>query len=145
MSYFSLCVLLCITIGSANHLRSTTHQEQGENSGSANDWHYAKDSKSSNAPKNDSEQMENPEREDKEESEENKESEKDKEGLSGEGSRNKKEPPRTRIKQGEVIGLYYNTYSGREVPAFYGLPFAAPPVGNLRFAVGKKLIVNTIV
>lgn len=50
-------------------------------------------------------------------------------------SANESEPPRTRIKQGEIIGTTYETYSGRKVDAFYGLPFAAPPVKERRFQV----------
>ncbi|XP_065214576.1 esterase E4-like [Planococcus citri] len=54
-------------------------------------------------------------------------------GIAGDVASNESEAPRTKIKQGEIIGTTYLTYSGRKVWGFYGLPFAAPPVKERRF------------
>lgn len=38
-------------------------------------------------------------------------------------------------KYGPVVGTSYTTTNGATVTEFIGVPFAAPPVGNLRFEV----------
>lgn len=40
-------------------------------------------------------------------------------------------------KYGSVNGTTGKSRGGREFLAFYGVPFAEPPVGNLRFKVGN--------
>lgn len=42
-------------------------------------------------------------------------------------------------KYGEVIGLMEKSRGGREYYSFRGIPFAKPPVGDLRFKVTKIL------
>lgn len=42
------------------------------------------------------------------------------------------------INDGEILGRYITSESGRTVSAFIGIPFATPPVGNLRFKAPRK-------
>lgn len=42
------------------------------------------------------------------------------------------------INDGEIIGRYTTSETGRTVSAFIGIPFASPPVGNLRFKAPTK-------
>lgn len=44
-----------------------------------------------------------------------------------------------RINDGEILGRYITSESGRTVSAFMGIPFAAPPVGDLRFKSPQKV------
>ncbi|KAK9511867.1 hypothetical protein O3M35_000440 [Rhynocoris fuscipes] len=41
--------------------------------------------------------------------------------------------PTVRIRQGELSGRYMSTVNGRSISAFLGIPYAKPPIGNLRF------------
>ncbi|XP_014244331.1 venom carboxylesterase-6-like [Cimex lectularius] len=41
--------------------------------------------------------------------------------------------PEVAVLQGKVLGKYIETISGRKIAAFLGIPYAEPPVGNLRF------------
>lgn len=41
---------------------------------------------------------------------------------------------------GSVQGKLIKSYEGRTVSAFEGIPYAKPPVGNLRFKVMKMFI-----
>lgn len=43
-----------------------------------------------------------------------------------------------RINDGEILGRYMTSLSGRTISAFMGIPFARPPVGNLRFRAPEK-------
>lgn len=43
--------------------------------------------------------------------------------------------PFVKIHQGEVKGRYLTTRDGRTISGFFGIPYAAPPVGELRFKV----------
>lgn len=43
--------------------------------------------------------------------------------------------PAVRTPLGEVAGYYMQTRGGRQIAAFTAIPFAAPPVGDLRFKV----------
>lgn len=45
---------------------------------------------------------------------------------------------RVRIDDGKIIGRYMTSISGRGIRAFLGLPYAAPPIGELRFKAPKK-------
>lgn len=38
---------------------------------------------------------------------------------------------------GEIKGYYMKTREGKEISAFTAIPFAVPPVGDLRFKVGN--------
>lgn len=43
--------------------------------------------------------------------------------------------PRVKTENGELIGTNYTLPNGQAVYAFLGVPFAAPPIGRLRFEV----------
>lgn len=43
--------------------------------------------------------------------------------------------PVVRTPLGEVAGYYMNTRGGRQISAFTAIPYAIPPVGDLRFKV----------
>jgi hypothetical protein len=50
------------------------------------------------------------------------------------------------LKQGRIKGHRLTTRKGREIFAFQGIPFAKPPVGNLRFQVrstGVREVLST--
>lgn len=42
------------------------------------------------------------------------------------------------INDGEILGRYMTSETGRTISAFLGIPFAVPPVGNLRFRAPLK-------
>lgn len=44
-----------------------------------------------------------------------------------------------RINDGQILGRYMTSESGRTIKAFMGIPFASPPVGNLRFKAPQKV------
>lgn len=44
------------------------------------------------------------------------------------------------VKQGKVKGLLLKSRNGTSYYAFYGIPFAKPPVGHLRFEVNVTKI-----
>lgn len=41
--------------------------------------------------------------------------------------------PRVRVSEGNLSGCYLTTRYGRNISAFAGIPFAEPPIGDLRF------------
>lgn len=43
------------------------------------------------------------------------------------------------INDGEILGRYTTSETGRTVSAFIGIPFASPPVANLRFRNPQKV------
>lgn len=45
-----------------------------------------------------------------------------------------------RINDGEILGRYITSHSGRTISAFMGIPFARPPVGDLRFKAPQKAV-----
>lgn len=45
---------------------------------------------------------------------------------------------KVRIDDGKIIGRYMTSISGRTIRAFLGIPYAAPPIGDLRFKAPKK-------
>lgn len=45
--------------------------------------------------------------------------------------------PEANIKQGHIKGIYQKTKNGREFSAFMSIPYAEPPIGELRFKVSK--------
>lgn len=54
--------------------------------------------------------------------------------------------PRITLNDGTIEGHYLKTIRGREFEAFEGVPYAKPPVGELRFEVTiSKLIRHFIV
>lgn len=46
---------------------------------------------------------------------------------------------KVRFESGRVIGRYLTSESGRTIRAFMGIPYAEPPVGNLRFRAPVKV------
>lgn len=42
------------------------------------------------------------------------------------------------LKQGKIKGSYLKSREGRVFEAFQGIPYAKPPVGDLRFKVNSK-------
>ena len=48
---------------------------------------------------------------------------------------NAAEVPLVDIENGRVSGIMEKSVKGREFYSFYGIPFAEPPVGKLRFKV----------
>jgi carboxylesterase type B len=50
-----------------------------------------------------------------------------------------KERYRISIEQGELQGTTLTSRNGRTFAAFQGIPYAEPPVGNLRFKVRFKV------
>ncbi|XP_020707598.2 esterase E4 isoform X2 [Athalia rosae] len=42
--------------------------------------------------------------------------------------------PEVQIAQGSLQGLTWTSFRGRNISAFIGIPYAKPPIGNLRFA-----------
>jgi hypothetical protein len=45
---------------------------------------------------------------------------------------------KVRIDDGRIIGRYLTSISGKGIRAFLGIPYAAPPIGELRFRAPKK-------
>lgn len=45
--------------------------------------------------------------------------------------------PKTKIKDGKLKGKYMVTRTGRKFSGFLAIPFAKPPLGDLRFKVSK--------
>jgi carboxylesterase type B len=43
------------------------------------------------------------------------------------------------INDGKILGRFMTTRTGKPVKAFLGIPFAAPPVGNLRFKAPQNV------
>lgn len=43
--------------------------------------------------------------------------------------------PIVRIKNGTVEGIFQQSRNGRKIAAFMGIPYALPPLGDLRFEV----------
>lgn len=46
---------------------------------------------------------------------------------------------RKQINDGEILGRYVTSETGRTVSAFIGIPFASPPTGDLRFRAPQKV------
>lgn len=42
---------------------------------------------------------------------------------------------------GEVSGYFMKTRGGRQISAFTSIPYAVPPVGDLRFKVGNRFVI----
>lgn len=43
------------------------------------------------------------------------------------------------INDGKILGRYMTSKSGRHVRAFLGIPYAQPPIGDLRFKAPQKI------
>lgn len=50
--------------------------------------------------------------------------------------------PVVRTPLGEVAGYYMHTRGGRQISAFTAIPYAVPPLGDLRFKVGTYITIN---
>lgn len=46
---------------------------------------------------------------------------------------------RKQINDGEILGRYMTSETGRTVKAFIGIPFASPPIDDLRFRAPQKV------
>lgn len=46
---------------------------------------------------------------------------------------------------GVLVGRHWTSHKGRHVRAFMGVPYALPPVGDLRFEVSESIHSNSIV
>lgn len=46
---------------------------------------------------------------------------------------------RKQINDGEILGRYITSETGRTVHAFIGIPFASPPTGDLRFKAPQNV------
>lgn len=46
---------------------------------------------------------------------------------------------RKQINDGEILGRYMRSETGRTVSGFIGIPYATPPVGDLRFRAPQKV------
>lgn len=49
-------------------------------------------------------------------------------------------PPKIKVKQGTVCGKSETLPNGRTMAVFLGVPYAKPPVGQLRFRAPQKLL-----
>ena len=45
---------------------------------------------------------------------------------------------KVRIDDGQIVGRYMTTISGKGIRSFLGIPYAAPPIGELRFRAPKE-------
>lgn len=50
--------------------------------------------------------------------------------------------PRVTIKNGTLQGSIITTRNGRQIFAFQGIPYARPPIGDLRFEVTYQHPIN---
>lgn len=50
--------------------------------------------------------------------------------------------PEVEISDGKLEGKYMVTRRGRKFSAFLGIPYAKPPLGELRFKVIEYLLIN---
>ena len=48
--------------------------------------------------------------------------------------------PEVTLKQGTARGFIHKTINGREFEAYFGIPYAKPPVGEYRFKVRRNNI-----
>lgn len=48
------------------------------------------------------------------------------------------------IPQGKIVGFEFGLPNGRPFYGFKGIPYAEPPIGNLRFAVSKLITLLSI-
>lgn len=46
--------------------------------------------------------------------------------------------PTVQTPLGTIVGSYEKSYEGNTYASYLGIPFAKPPVGNLRFAVSTE-------
>lgn len=51
---------------------------------------------------------------------------------------------KVKIESGSLVGRHLTTHSGRHIRAFLGIPYAEPPVGDLRFKVRLKVCDNPV-
>ena len=53
-----------------------------------------------------------------------------------------KSVPTIKTAAGRVSGVTEKSFFGKEYLAYYGIPFAEPPIGNLRFKVSFGKIIH---
>lgn len=46
-------------------------------------------------------------------------------------------PPVVTVSEGKLEGFVHTTPNGFQINVFLGIPYAKPPIGNLRFKVNK--------
>lgn len=44
------------------------------------------------------------------------------------------------INDGDILGRYITSETGRTISAFIGIPFASPPIGELRFKAPRRVV-----
>ena len=49
--------------------------------------------------------------------------------------------PIVKIKNGTIEGTFMKSRNGREFAAYRGIPYALPPLGELRFEVRIKIVI----
>lgn len=59
--------------------------------------------------------------------------------LLGMGAARTSSDLRVRVDDGRLLGRYLTSESGRTIRAFMGIPYAEPPVENLRFKAPQKV------
>lgn len=52
--------------------------------------------------------------------------------------------PRVKTSLGDIRGYYKISRHGRKYEAYEGIPYAQPPIGNLRFKVRRTIVENYI-
>lgn len=51
---------------------------------------------------------------------------------------------KVKINSGSLVGRHLTTHNGQPIRAFMGIPYAQPPVGELRFKVCSSVSYNLV-